>query len=629
MTGGILFEAIVFLAAAVICVPIAKRLGLSSVLGYLLAGILIGPYVLGFVGAEGDDILHFAEFGVVMMLFLIGLEIEPRNFWNMRKTILLMGGLQVVATMALSQLFFLWIGYEWKVALTISMAVALSSTAITLQTIKEKGLFETTYGASSFSILLFQDIIVIFMLGALPLLSNTANNTKVDDHGGTTNLLENLPLGFQTLAIILSVVLIIVAGRYLIVPMLRQVAVTRVRELLTATALLIVTGIAFLMELVGLSPALGAFLGGVVLATSEFKHELESTLEPFKGLLLGLFFMAVGASINFMVIQDNPESIGVLLLSVILLKALVLFAVGALFKLKLDQRLLLTVGLAQIGEFAFVLLSFAFQLKILDKEIMDVMLVITALTMTFTPILSIINERLVLPRFGTKESEKRPIDHIAKSSKVILVGFGHFGSTIGRFLRAHGIEATVLDHDSNRVDFLRQMGFDVYYGDATRIDLLESAGIEQADILISAVDNPETTFKLVELVKKRFPNLLLMVRAKNRYDAYELLNMGVENIYRESLDTSVKLASDVLSHMGFRKYTLHRQAQNFIKLDEEGLKRLAAQPKRDKEYIFKAREEIAQQEKLLEEDLKRGIVENDGHWDSEQLRMVLGDNKEE
>lgn len=623
MTGSILFEAIVFLAGAVICVPIAKRFGLSAVLGYLLAGILIGPYLLGFVGKEGEDILHFAEFGVVMMLFLIGLEINPKDFWNMRKTIVGMGGGQVLGTMILSYFLFIGLGFEWQVALTIAMAVALSSTAITLQSLKEKGLFDTTYGASSFSILLFQDIIVIFMLGMLPLLSETEHIAATDDHGGATNLLENLPLWVQTLAIILSVAVIIAAGRYLIVPMLRRVAITRVRELLTACALLIVLGIAFLMELVGLSPALGAFLGGVVLATSEFKHELESTLEPFKDLLLGLFFMAVGASINFIVIGENPLMIGGLLISIIILKAIVLFVVGAIFKLKLDQRLLLTVGLAQIGEFAFVLLSFAFQLKILDRGQMDLMLVVTALTMTFTPILAMLNERLVLPRFGTKESEKRPMDDIPKNSKVILVGFGHFGSTVGRFLRANGIEAVILDYDSNRVDLLRKMGFEVFYGDATRTDLLESAGIEEADILISAVDNSDTTLNLVKIVKKKYPHIKLMVRAKNRYDAYELLNMGVENIYRETLDTSVKLATDVLSHMGFRKYTLHRQALKFIKSDEESLRRLAKQPRNEDAYIFKVIEEIANQEKLLEEDFRKGGIKEDNHWDSAVMRIEI------
>ncbi|MEH6514434.1 MAG: monovalent cation:proton antiporter-2 (CPA2) family protein, partial [Maribacter arcticus] len=428
MTGSILFDAIVFLAGAIICVSIAKRLGLSSVLGYLMAGVLIGPYVLGFIGEQGQDILHFAEFGVVVMLFLIGLEIEPKNFWSMRKTIMGMGGVQVLGTMILSFILFTLLGFEWKVALVISMAVALSSTAIAMQTIKEKGLMETTFGTSAFSILLFQDIIVIFMLGAIPLLSN-ADVTSAENNTGDGNLLDGLPLGFQTLAIILSVVVIIVAGKYLIVPMLRRVAKTGVRELLIASALLIVFSISFLMEYVGLSPALGAFLGGVVLSNSEFKHELESTLEPFKNLLLGLFFIAVGASINFIVIAKSPLTIGGILVAVILIKGIILFVTGHLFKLKLDQKLLLTFGLAQIGEFAFVLLSFAFDLNILNQEQMDIMLVITALTMSITPIVSIINERFLLPKIGTKESIKRPMDHIAKSQKVILVGFGHFGST--------------------------------------------------------------------------------------------------------------------------------------------------------------------------------------------------------
>ena len=621
MTGSILSEIIVFLLGAVICVPIAKRFGLSAVLGYLFAGILIGPFLLGFIGEEGETILHFAEFGVVMMLFLIGLEINPKDFWNMRKTIVGMGGSQVLLTMILSYIVFTLIGYGWKVSLTISMAVALSSTAIVLQTLKEKGLMNTTFGASSFSILLFQDIIVIFMLGALPLLTSGGHAAETDDHGHTS-IMENLPLWLQTIAIISSVVLVILAGRYLIVPMLRQVAKTGVRELLIASALLIVVSIAYLMELVGLSPALGAFLGGVVLANSEFKFELESNLEPFKDLLLGLFFMAVGSSINFLVISQNPMMITSFVVGIILLKALVLFIVGSIVKLKLDQRLLLTVGLAQIGEFSFVLLTFAFQLNILDKNQMDVMLVVTALTMTLTPILAIINERLILPNVGTKESESRSMDTIEKTDKVILVGFGHFGSTVGRFLRAHGIYPTILDNNSYWVDRLRKMGFEVYYGDATRVDLLESAGIAEADILISALDDPDISMKLVKLVKERYPNVKLMVRSKDRYNAYDLVNLGVENIYRESLDTSVKLASDVLSELGFRKYTLHRQAQKFIQTDEEGIRRLAKQPRQEEAYLFKAREEIEAQEKLMEEDLQAALFENDHQWDGDQRQLV-------
>ena len=623
MTGSLLFDAIVFLLGAIICVSIAKRLGLSSVLGYLIAGVLIGPYVLGFIGEEGEDILHFAEFGVVVMLFLIGLEIEPKNFWNMRKSIAGMGGLQVAGTMLLSYLFFILIDFDWKVALVISMAVALSSTAIAMQTIDEKGLMETTFGNSAFSILLFQDIIVIFMLGAIPLLSNTEVEAAADSHESTGNLLDGLPMGYQTLAIILSVVLIIGAGQYLIVPMLRRVAKTGVRELLFASALLIVFSISFLMEYVGLSPALGAFLGGVVLSSSEYKHELESNLEPFKNLLLGLFFIAVGASINFVVIAKIPLTIGGILLAIVLIKALILFITGKVFKLKLDQNLLLTFSLAQIGEFAFVLLSFAFQLNILDQEQMDIMLVITALTMSITPIISIINERFILPKIGTKESIKRPMDHIAKSQNVILVGFGHFGSTVGRFLRSHGIEATILDQDSNRVDVLRKMGFEVYYGDATRIDLLEAAGIAKAKILICAIDNPPITQEITKLVKEKYPHVELMIRAQNRNDAYELLNLGFKNIYRESLDTSLALAKDVLSKLGFRKYTLIRQVQNFIKYDESSLRRLAMEPKGDDDYLFKVRKELEEQERLLEEDFKRGIVEYDIHWDSESIRKVL------
>ena len=628
MSGSLLFEAIVFLAGAIICVSIAKRLGLSSVIGYLLAGVLIGPYVFGFIGEEGEDILHFAEFGVVVMLFLIGLEIEPKNFWNMRKSILGMGGIQVALTVGLTYVFFAFLGYEWQVALAIGMAVALSSTAIALQTIKEKGLMNTTFGSSSFSILLFQDIIVIFMIGALPLLSNSSEHASNEASHSASSLIQSLPIGLQTLAIIFSVVLIVLAGRFIVVPMLRKVAQTGVRELLIAAAFLIVFGISYLMEFVGLSPALGAFLGGVVLSTSEFKHELESTLEPFKNLLLGLFFMAVGASINFVVIANSPLTIGGILIAIIAIKALVLFITGRIFKLKLDQNVLLTFSLAQVGEFAFVLLSFAFQLNILEQEQMDMMLVITAVSMSLTPILAVINERLILPKVGTKESIKRPMDHIAKSQKVILVGFGHFGSTVGRFLRSHGVEATILDFDSNRVDFLRKMGFEVYYGDATREDLLESAGIAEAKLLICATNNVSVAKAISKIVKEKYPQVEMLVRTKNRYDAYELLNLDVTNIYRETLDTSLALASDALNKLGFRKYTLNRQVHNFIKYDEASLRRLASEPKREEDYVFMARKEIEQQEKLLEDDFKRGIVAYDNHWDSEYIRKQLEKSSE-
>lgn len=601
MSGNILLEAIIFLAGGVICVSVAKKIGLSSIIGYLLAGMMIGPFILGFMRHEGEDILAFAEFGVVMMLFLIGLEIEPRSFWKMRKSILGLGSLQVFGTIALTFIIGYAIGLEWKMAITAAMAVALSSTAITLQTNKEKGLMKTTYGGSSFSILLFQDIMVIFMIAALPLLSNVPEESLTEEGvaASSAHILDSLPLALHALAIFVPIVLIVVAGRYLIVPMLRLVAQTGVRELLVASALLIVFSISFLMELAGLSPALGAFLGGVVLASSEFKHELESSLDPFKGLLLGLFFMAVGASINFLVIAEQPLLIVGLVLGVIVVKAIILFIVGWIFKLKIDQRMLLVVGLSQIGEFAFVLLSFAFQLNIFTQEEHDILLVVTALTMTLTPILWMINERLFLPKIGTKELDQSS-DQIEKHHKIILLGFGHFGSTIGRFLRAHGIEATVIDSNSNRVDYLRAMGFDVLYGDVSRIDLLESAGIAEADFLISAIDDPDVSMHLMKKIKKKYPKLTLMVRAKNSFDAYEFYNMGVHHIYRESFATSVKLASDLLYNMGFDKKATEEQAQKFIQLDMESFERLAKTSSTGKEYIFKAREEMEMQEEILQ-----------------------------
>lgn len=622
MSGSILFEAIVFLAGAVICVSIAKKLGLSSVLGYLFAGMLIGPFLLGFVGNEGEDILHFAEFGVVMMLFLVGLEIDVQSFWKMRKAILGMGGAQVLGTILITYFVFIWLGLDWKISLTISMAVALSSTAISLQTIKENGLLHTTYGGSSFSILLFQDIIVIVMLGILPLLSNVETSTATQNQNGLKHayIFDGFPLWIQTLAIFLSIISILVAGRYLITPMLRQVAKSKVRELLAATALLIVLSIAFLMEMVGLSPALGAFLGGVVLASNAFKHELESTLDPFKGLLLGLFFMAVGASINFIVIRENPLIISGLVIGVIVVKAIVLFIVGFIFRLKFDQRLLLAIGLAQIGEFAFVLLSFAFELRIFNREQLDIMLAVTALTMTVTPLLGMLSEKYILPHVGTRKSENRPMDKINKDHKIILLGFGHFGSTIGRFLRAHGVKTTVLDHNSSWVDFLRKMGFEVYYGDATRMDLLESAGIAAADILILAIDDPDATLSLVKKLKVKYPDLKFMIRAKNSFDAYELHNIGIEHIYREYFDTAVRMAGDVLSEMGFDKEATREQVEKFIKYDEESMSRLAGALKSEKEFIFRVREEIALQEKLMAEDLNIGKSEID--LESEGSKMM-------
>ncbi len=619
MEGNFLSGAVVYLAAAVLCVPIAKRLGLSSVLGYLLAGMIIGPFLLGFVGEEGEEVMHVAEFGVVMMLFLIGLELEPEKFWRMRKMVFGLGLAQVLVTAAI--LFGVWVllQFTWQAALAIGLTFALSSTAIVLQTLKEKGLMNTAAGQSSFAVLLFQDIAVIPILAILPLLATTA--VSHSEGGGHSSLLSELPAWIQTLCVLLSVGVIILAGRYVMGPFLRLIAQTRLRELFVAAALLIVVAIAYLMQLVGLSPALGTFLGGVVLANSEFRHELESDLEPFKGLLLGLFFIAVGASVNFELILGSPGIIASLVLGIMALKTAILFVLGRFFGLHSDQNVLFALGLSQMGEFGFVLFTFIDQLHILSGEAVGIGIVVIAISMMLTPLLLLVNERFIQPYVGTREMVTRPDDVMEESNPVIIAGFAHFGSTVGRFLRANGIEATILDHDSDRVELLRKLGFKVYYGDATRVDLLRSAGAEEAKILIIAIDEQDATLNLVETVQKHFPHLALMVRAGHRYDAYELIDQGVDQVYREHLDTSVRLGVDVLKKLGHRTYSATRLGQNFLKYDEQALHMLALERDDEENYINQARQSIALQEQLLKCDRDRMPDPSGDHaWDSEPLR---------
>ncbi|HZH66799.1 MAG TPA: monovalent cation:proton antiporter-2 (CPA2) family protein [Flavisolibacter sp.] len=622
MSGGFLQQAIIYLAAAIVCVPIAKKLGLGSVLGYLAAGILIGPSVLGFIGREGQDIMHFAEFGVVMMLFLVGLELEPAKFWKMKNTILGMGSLQVGITAVLIFAAAWYLGLSWQSALSIGLALAMSSTAIVLQSLKEKNLLGTAYGQSSFAVLLFQDIAVIPILAILPLLATTA--ITAGDEGHKT-LLGNAPGWLQAISILGAIVTVVAAGKFIIVPLLRMIATTRLRELFTALALLIVVSIAYLMELVGLSPALGTFLAGVVLANSEYRHELESDIDPFKGLLLGLFFLAVGASINFTLIASHPGKIISLVLAIMAVKTFVLLVTGKLFKLKMDQNLLFAFGLSQVGEFAFVLFSFISELQIIDQDTTDLMMGVTAISMVLTPLFSLVIERFVLPRMGTLEAERKPADTIEDHNAIIISGFGHFGNTIGRFLRANGVEATIVDNDSDRVNMLRKMGFKVYYGDATRLDLLKAAGAEAAKIIIIAIDQTEARIQSVETIQKHFPHLKIMARAKNRYDAYELMEMGLTDIYRESLDTSVRLGVDALKSLGFRSYTTYRSAQKFIRYDEAALSKLMKE-RNTKGYIDSARREIELQEKLLAEDRHTNPADSDHAWDSNQLRQSIGND---
>ncbi|WP_207514610.1 monovalent cation:proton antiporter-2 (CPA2) family protein [Longitalea luteola] len=612
--------ALVFLGAAVLFVPLAKKSGLGSVLGYLIAGVIIGPFVLGFVGQEGQDIMHFAEFGVVMMLFLIGLELEPELLWKLRKSILGLGGLQVILTTVVIAGIAMLLHFAWQQALALGMILSLSSTAIVLQTLSEKGLMKTSAGQSAFSVLLFQDIAVIPMLGLFPLLA-TLQVVHGDTSGshGVTNWVEGQPAWLHAVIVLGSIAAIIAVGRIAIRPLLRIVAKTKMREIFTASALLIIVGIAVLMTQIGLSPALGAFLAGVVLANSEYKHELESDIEPFKGLLLGVFFMAVGASIDFNLVSQQFREILLWVAILIAVKVLVLLLLGKVFKISTEQNFIFSFSLTQVGEFAFVLFSFSLQQGILSAQTTSIMTAVVAISMALTPLIILLNEKLILPRVGTDELEERPADEIDEKNPVIIAGFGHFGSVIGRFLRANKIPATYLDLDSDRVDALRNLGFKVFYGDASRDDLLRAAGAAEAKIIVIAINSPEKRLEMIETVKKHFPHLHMLVRAADRYDAYDLMNAGMLHIYRETLDTSLRVGVDVMTLMGYRKYTAKRLAKNFHKYDEANLKRLSA-IRNPEDYVVEAKKHIEEIEATIQSDRQNLLSDADISWDPDSLR---------
>lgn len=609
-------QAMVYLAAAVAFVPLAKRFGLGSVLGYLIAGIVIGPYVMGFIGNEGQDLMHAAEFGVVMMLFLIGLELEPTLLWRLRKSILGLGSLQVVVTMAVVGTGAYFTGMNWQQSLATGAVMAMSSTAIVMQSLREKNLMKTAAGNSTFSVLLFQDIAVLPMLAFFPLLATL----PVQGSSGHQSSLwiNTLPAWLHAFVIMASVAAIVFAGRVVVSPLLRIVAKSRIREVFTASALLIVISITVLMSLVGLSPALGAFVAGVVLANSEYRHELESDIDPFKGLLLGLFFIAVGATIDFGFILSQPFRVLGWVAAILFIKSAVLLLLGKIFRLSTDQNLIFSSSLNQVGEFAFVLLSFALTGGILAPETVNLFIAVVAITMALTPVMMLLNEKWLLPRIGTVEKEERPDDEIDEKAPVIIAGFGHFGNTIGRFLRANKINATYLDHDSDRVDVLRRMGFKVFYGDASRHDLLHAAGAGEARIIIIAIDDAKKRLEMVETIKKHFPQLHILVRASHRYDAYDLMNAGMLNVYRESVDTSIRVGVDAMKLLGYRSYTAKRLAKTFLRLDEKNLKKLASIRNQD-EYIDAARQFIEEIELVVQADAE-GPALMDAGWDAETLR---------
>ena len=577
--SGLLFQTFIYLCAAVIAAPIAKRLGLGSVLGYLLAGIAIGP-VLGLVGSETQDIQHFAEFGVVMMLFLVGLELQPRMLWEMRHRLLGLGGLQVLVTTALITAIAMLMGQVWSVALAIGLIFSLSSTAIVLQTLNEKALMKTEGGRAGFSVLLFQDIAVIPMLALIPLLAlpelagdiTGLAGTAADAHHDSANLLEGLPGWLHALAVLGAIVAVLLGGHYLSRPVFRFIAESRLREIFTASALLLVVGIALLMMSVGLSPALGTFLAGVVLADSEFRHELESDIEPFKGLLLGLFFLTVGAGIDFSILYNDFAGTIALALGVMLLKAMVLFALAKTFKLARSDGWLLTLGLAQAGEFGFVLLSFCLQSHVVHPELAAKLSLVIALSMLLTPVLFILYDKYI--RSAKSTQDEKPADTIEQLGTVIIAGNGRFGQIVNRLLVASDVPTVVLDHEAAIIDMLGKIGIKSYYGDASRPELLHAAGIDSAEAIVIAIDDRHRAVEMVEHVRRHYPNIKIFARAYDVNHLYLLNKAGVDYAVREMFESSLELGKATLKAMGKHPYKIEKMSRTFRAHDKAGLRNL-------------------------------------------------------
>ena len=606
-----LLQLFIFLAAAAIAVPAAKKLGLGSVLGYLIAGIIIGPFGLSLIG-DIEEVMHFTEFGVVMMLFLVGLELKPSLLWQMRVPIIGMGGAQVVLSIiaiAVPALFFL----NWQESLAIGMILALSSTAIVLQTLREKGLMETPPGRSIFSVLLFQDLAVIPMLALLPLLATGAAHGG-DHHGSGLFDIHELPGYLRILVTLAAVGSIFVLGKFGSRPIFRAIAATRVREIFVAAALALVVGISLLMTMVGLSPALGTFLAGVVLANSEYRHELESDIEPFKGLLLGIFFISIGASLNFTLIGEEIGLISGLVIGLIAIKWLVLNLVGLIFRIPGKERPLIAIALAQGGEFAFVLFQFSKTNGVLTDTLIDPLISAVAISMFLAPLLFIVHEKF-LDR-GSAQEEEKESDTIDRSGhKVILAGFGRLGTDLGRLLISAGIRPVILDHDASNVDVLRKFGFEVYYGDVTRLDLLEAAGAGEAELLIITIGNVKKARELIKLSKKHYPHLKIAVSSADRAATYEFMDLGVNVIKRETFDSALSLGCDVLQLLGMPTYEAHRLTRLFRRKDEEMLPELHQIFTSDRDnYISMYQKHNADLEELMLLDTNVDMEEIDRAW---------------
>jgi monovalent cation:proton antiporter-2 (CPA2) family protein len=584
---SLLAQIAIFLAAAVIAIPVFRRFKLGSVLGYLAAGIIIGPACFGLI-SRIDTTLHIAEFGIVLLMFVIGLELQPSRLWILRKPIFGLGTGQVVLTSLLigSAAYFAF-GQTWQSSLVIGFGLSMSSTALALQLLAERGQLNSQYGRSAFSILLFQDIAVMPALALLPLLALAAARPSA-------------PSGFwlvMKLAGVLATV--IIGGRYILRPMLRIVAETRVTEAFTAAGLLVVIGTALLVSQVGLSMSLGAFLAGVLLADSEFRHELEANIEPFKGLLLGLFFITVGMSANLDLVRQKPFLILGLTIGFMLVKVGILWAISKLARHSNTSSHGLAFSLPSGGEFAFVLFGLAASLGIMDPETAELLVLVVTASMILSPVFLILHDAL----FNLTETDDRPFDTpVELYPKVIIAGFGRFGQIVGRILRARKIPFTALEASQTQVDFLRRFNNKVFYGDASRLELLRAAHADNAEIFVLAIDDVEASVRTAELIRKHFPHLKILARARNRQHAFRLMDLGVDYNIRETLASSLELAVEVLEALGLSRHRALEVAQQFRSHDEAALLRQYAIKDDEKKLIQSNRESAEQLLHLFETD---------------------------
>ncbi|MET0856194.1 MAG: glutathione-regulated potassium-efflux system protein KefC [Telluria sp.] len=599
MEHSLLVNALVYLAAAVAAVPLAKRFGLGAVLGYLLAGMAIGPWGLKLI-SEVEDILHFSEFGVVLLLFAIGLELEPQRLWALRRQIFGWGTAQVAGVTTGLFVAALLIGVDWKVALIAALGLSLSSTAIVLATLEERNLMTTPAGQSGFTILLFQDIAAIPMIAVVPVLGVAAM------HGSGQGWLNALKVAGVLAALI-------VGGRYLVRPALRAIAKTGMREIFTAFALLLVISIGLLMQLVGISMALGAFMAGVLLADSEYRHALETDLEPFKGLLMGLFFIAVGMSVDFGVFFAQPGLILALVGAFLAIKIAILYALARLFDIPKDQHALFAFLLSQGGEFAFVVFGAAATAKVYDPGTASMLVVIVALSMVTTPLLLVLHDKFIEPRY--RGGERQPDEIESKDDHVIIAGFGRFGQIVGRLLNANRIKLTVLDHDPDQIELLRNFGLKVFYGDATRVDLLHAAGAAKARALVVAIDDIDDSLALVDAVREEFPQLRIMARARNVTHYYQLMDRGVTVIERETFESALQLGRDVLRELGFGAYQARQAALKFREHNKSSLLAVYPYYKDQEQYVSMAKRARDELHEMFARDIKALDTDADQSWD--------------